>query len=108
MQQPQEQGRRFADTAPMQPVHRFPQNNAQGWQPQGNYGYQPAFQQPTPAPLSKREQRKIKRERKHRRRSPLIWNVLALIGLGTVLVQLARYVIIPLLVYLNVLTGGAA
>lgn len=50
----------------------------------------------------------FRRERQHKRvRIFSWWNLLAVIGLISVVVQLIRYVIVPLLVYLNVLTGGA-
>lgn len=147
-QQPQ-QGRRFADTAPMQPVRLFPQNEqpGQGWQPQTSYSYpqqqtqpmpvihqpvqqaaypQPAVMQPPLAaptvnvasqavaaepakPLKKQRKRKQRKEKSSVTiiRFSLVWNLLAVIGLITVILTLARYVVIPLLVYLYGLTGGA-
>lgn len=82
-----------------QPVYRFPQNRPnQGWQPQQS------FQHAAPVPENPPEERR--KPRKHRRIFTW-WNLFALIGIGTVLVQAARYVVIPLLVYLKVLTGGA-
>ncbi len=44
--------------------------------------------------------------RSRRRHFSIIWNLLAVIGLGTVLVQGVRYIIIPALIYLNSLGGG--
>ena len=103
MQQKQ-QSRRFGDTAPQQPVYRFPQNQpAQGWQPQQSYQQGAPVQQPS---LTKRERRALKRQHKHSRKILTWWNLFAVIGVISVIVQLARYVIIPLLVYLNVLAGG--
>ncbi len=104
MQQHQEPQRRFADPAPQQVVHRFPQNQQnQGWQPQG-YPQQP-HQQPVPM----EEYPRGKRRRKPRKRHfSLVWNALAIVGLITVLVQLARYVVVPLLVFLQGWLGGAA
>lgn len=105
MQQNQ-QGRRFADVPPQQPVYRFPQNQpAKDWQAQPNIPQSTREE----VHLSPREQRRVDRAHRkgHKRRFSLLWNMLAVIGLITVLVQLARYVVIPLLVYLNVLTGGA-
>lgn len=106
MQQNQQQGRRFSDTQPMQQVYRFPQNQpSQGWQPQ--QGFPDAASQPEPV-LSRKEQRELKKAHKNktRRRFSLLWNLLAVIGLSTVLIQATRYIVIPLLVYLNVLSGG--
>lgn len=104
MQQNQ-QGRRFENTAPQQPIYRFPQNQpAQGWQPQQTY-YQ---EQTSPEPrLSRRDRRALNRRHKKHRRLFTWWNLFAVIGIITVIVQCARYIIIPLLVYLNVLAGGA-
>lgn len=83
-----------------QPVYRFPQNRPnQGWQPQQS------FQQA--APDAPQEEQGERRPRRKRRRIFTWWNLFALIGIGTVLVQAVRYLVIPLLVYLNVLTGGA-
>lgn len=103
MQQNQ-QGHRFEITSPQQPVYRFPQNQpGQGWQPQQTF----AQAQPNMEPkLSRRDRRSLNhRHRKHRRIFTL-WNLFAVIGIITIIVQCARYVIIPLLVYLNVLAGG--
>lgn len=105
MQQNQPQ-RHFSDANPQQPVYRFPQNQpTQGYQPQQTFT---ASQDILPE-LTQKDRRALKKaHRKHRKRLPsLLWNLLAVIGLVTVLVQAARYLIIPLLVYLNVLSGGA-
>lgn len=104
MQQRQPQ-RRFSDAPSQQPVYRFPQNQAaQGYQPQQHYYAQ---ENDTPV-LSAKEQRALSRaHRKHKkRRSPLLWNLFAIIGIVTVITQAVRYLIIPLLVYLNVISGG--
>ena len=102
--QPNQQERRFADH-PQQPVYRFPQNQpTQGWQPQQT------FDSPPPTDDVRRQGRKEPREQEQRRRRRKIftlWNLFAVIGLITVIIEGMRYVIIPLLVYLNVLTGGA-
>lgn len=47
--------------------------------------------------------------RKHKRRRRIFtwWNLFAVIGIITVIIQAIRYVIVPLLVSLNSLTGGA-
>lgn len=83
-----------------QPVYRFPQNRpGQGWQPQQSFQHA--------APDAPQEEQRERRPRRKRRRIFTWWNLFALIGIGTVLVQAVRYLIIPLLVYLNVLTGGA-
>ena len=104
MQQKQPQ-RRFTDAPSQQPVYRFPQNQAaQGYQPQQHY-----YVQESDAPvMSAKELRAVSRaHRKHRkRRSHLLWNLFAIIGIVTVIVQAMRYLIIPLLVYLNVISGG--
>lgn len=45
--------------------------------------------------------------RKHKRRRIFTWwNLFAVIGIITVIIQTIRYVIVPLLVSLNSLTGG--
>jgi hypothetical protein len=36
----------------------------------------------------------------------MLWNLFAVIGIITTFVQVARYVVIPALVYLNMLAGG--
>ena len=103
MQQNQ-QSRRFESTAPQQPIYRFPHNQpAQGWQPQQTF---PPVQSSAAPKLSRRDQRALNRRHKKRRRIFTWWNLFAVIGIFTVIVQLARFVIIPLLVYLNVLAGG--
>ena len=97
MQQPNQQGRRFSDNPPQQPVYRFPQNQpVQSWQPQQSYDNSPVPEQPV----------KRHEARRHRRRITL-WNLFAVIGIITVTVEGLRYVVIPLLVYLSALTGGA-
>lgn len=103
MQQNQ-QGRRFADSQPQQPVYRFPQN-------------QPAYHQADQRAssdydeqmhMSRRDRRALKRAHKHKRRRIFtFWNLFAVIGVVTVIIQAIRYLIIPLLIYLNTLTGGA-
>lgn len=103
MQQNQ-QGRRFENTAPQQPVYRFPQNQpAQGWQPQQSF---PAGQPQMEPQLTKRDRRALNRRHRKSRKIFTLWNLFAVIGIITVIVQCARYIIIPLLVYLNVLAGG--
>ena len=113
--QQQQPDRRFADTTPQQPVHRFPQNNpSAGWQPQGGYQVQPdayTFRpvqtEEQPAPSKREARREKQREKKaRRRRFSIIWNLFALIGMATVLIQAVRYIVVPVLVYLNVITGG--
>lgn len=103
MQQNQ-QGRRFSDTQQQPPIYRFPQNQTvQGWQPQQNF---PANMPQEEAPLSRKDKRALKRAHK-RRRIFTLWNLFAVIGMITVIVQAARYIVIPLLVHLKVLSGGA-
>lgn len=103
MQQNQ-QGRRFGDTVPQQPVYRFPQNQpVQGWQPQRIVAQDTQVQEPQ---QSRQDRRALKRQHKRRRRIFTWWNCFAVIGIISVIVQFARYVVIPLLVYLNVLAGG--
>ena len=107
--QPQE--RRFADPPEQPTVYRFQHQNppAAGWQPQGMYAPKPHPEtgktQPEP---SAREQHRQKRRARRKRRFAFWRNIFAVIGVIAVLVELARYVVIPLLVYLNVLTGGAS
>jgi len=105
MQQPE---RRFSQTEPQQPVYRFPQNQTmQGWQPQQGFSSD-AHVDDGNAPLSRQDKRDLKRlHRRKRRKVFTLWNLFAVIGIITTLVQLARYVIIPALVYLQVLAGGA-
>lgn len=97
MQQNQQE-RRFSD-APQQSFYRFPQN-----QP----GYQQSSVPPLQenSPLTRRERSEQKRRQK-RRKVFTWWNLFAIIGILTVALQLIRYAIIPFLVYLNSLTGGA-
>lgn len=99
-------GRRFNDPATQQPVYRFPQNqSANGWQPQP--GFSTPVQEQEDAPLSRKDRRKLKRlHRRKRRKIFTWWNLFAVIGIITTFVQAMRYVIIPALVYLNVLAGG--
>lgn len=85
-----------------QPVYRFPQNRPnQGWQPQQSFQHAALASENLP------EERRERHKPRKRRRIFTWWNLFALIGIGTVLVQAARYLVIPLLVYLKVLTGGA-
>lgn len=84
-----------------QPIYRFPQNRPnQAWQPQQGF----AQDAPADPPEDKRERRRPRR----RRRVFTWWNLFAVIGIITVLVEAARYIVIPLLVWVNaLLTGGA-
>ena len=103
--QQNQQQRRFSDAPQQQPVYRFPQNQpGQGWQPQ------PRFPHEDPVPqhkLSRRDKRALDRAHKRKRKIFTLWNLFAVIGIVTVIIQAARYLVIPLLVYLNVLVGGA-
>ena len=102
MQQNQPE-RRFSDNPPQQPVYRFPQNQpTQGWQSQYSFPKNEPSVQP---PLTRKEKRDLKRAHKSRRIFTW-WNLFAVVGIITVIVQAARYLVIPLLVYLNVLAGG--
>jgi len=105
--QPNQTGRRFSETAPQQPVYRFPQNQqATGWQPQQGFAAPAPLKEE--APLSRDDKRELKKKHRHKRRKIFsLWNLFAVIGIITALVQLTRYVIIPALVYLKVFTGGA-
>lgn len=90
-----------------QPVYRFPQNRPnQGWQPQQNYPTPGYSQQPVPIPDEAPRKERTRRPRK-RRRVFTLWNLFALIGIGTVIVEAMRYLVIPFLIYLHQLTGGA-
>lgn len=103
MQQNQQE-RRFAPTQ-QQPVYRFPQNQPQGWQPQTGFQSSAPVEEP---PLTRRDRRTLDRAHKRKRRRIFtLWNLFAVIGIMTVIIQAARYIVIPLLVYLNVLSGGA-
>lgn len=89
MQQRQEQ--RF--DADKEYVHLFPQD---GMRFQNGHDQQP-----------ERNNRKYRRDRKAKKRHILSWwNLFAVIGIFTVIIQAMRYLIIPLLVYLNSLMGG--
>lgn len=100
------QGRRFSNVPQQQPVYRFPQNQpVQGWQPQQSY---PPHEAMDDVPLSPKDKRQLKRaHQRKRRRIFSLWNLFAVIGVVTVIIQAARYIVIPLLVYLNVISGGA-
>ena len=104
--QKQHPERRFTENPSQQPVYRFPQNQqANGWQPQ------PGFNAPTPKDespvLSRRDRQDLKRAHRHKRRRIFtLWNLFAVVGIITTIIQAARYIIIPALVYLNVITGG--
>lgn len=104
MQQNQ-QGRRFSDS-PQQPVYRFPQNQpAQGWQPQHNF---PVNSPVEDVPLSRQDRHALNKVHKRKRRRIFtLWNLFAVIGIVTVIILGLRHIIIPLLVYLNTLSGGA-
>lgn len=90
MQQRQEQ--RF--NADQQYVHLFPQDGMRFQN--GNDASEEKWQ--------RKRQRDCKRK-KHRILS--WWNLFAVIGVITVIIQTLRYLIIPLLVYLNSMMGGA-
>ena len=90
MQQRQEQ--RF--NADQQYVHLFPQDGMR-------------FQNANDASEDK-WQRKRQRDCKRKKHRILSWwNLFAVIGVITVIIQTLRYLIIPLLVYLNSMIGGA-
>ena len=61
------------------------------------------FQGTQPAHSQKMKKRN---ECTKKRRIFTLWNLFAVIGMITVIVQAIRYLIIPLLVYLNSVTGG--
>lgn len=105
MQQNQKE-RRFSEAPQQQPVYRFPQNQkTQGWKPQQSFGGTVPSEQE--APITIQDRRALKRShRKNRRKIFTLWNLFAVIGLITVIVQATRYLVIPFLVYLNTLTGG--
>lgn len=108
MQQQNQEGRRFSES-PQQPVYRFPQNQpVQGWQPQQSFDAA-APSNPVEEPsLPWQNQRVLNRvHRRQRRKIFTLWNLFAVIGIITVMIEALRYLIIPLLVYLNTLTGGA-
>ncbi|MBQ8555178.1 MAG: hypothetical protein IJ438_04800 [Clostridia bacterium] len=100
MQQPTQQPGRYFN---QQSVHRFPQNNAplQGYEQQ-------RWTQPLPPVKPCADCPYQKEQNKHRKRCrfSIVWTIFALIGMATCFIQLARYVVIPLLVQLNILSGG--
>ena len=103
MQQNQ-QGRRFENAQPQQTMYRFPQN-------QPSYAWQQPASRSGEAMNEDQETRYAattpRKARRHHKKILTWWNLFAVIGIVSVFVQLARYVVIPLLVYLNVLAGGA-
>lgn len=103
MQQYPNQGGRFAPTPQSAPVHRF-QHGSVPVQPYEQQGWQQPPQQGGMCADCPHFKEASKRRRK--KKSSLLTKALAFVGLITILVQLARYVVIPLLVYLNVLSGG--
>ena len=105
MQQNQQE-HRFSHTSAQQPVYRFPQNqNTMGWQPQQSFAAQTQPQEEVR--LSKQSKHELKKLHKRKRRKVFtLWNLFAVIGMITTFVHLARYVVIPALVYVNVLAGG--
>ena len=108
MQQNQQE-HRFSHTSAQQPVYRFPQNqNTMGWQPQQSFAAQTQPQEEVHlSKQSKRELQKLHKLHKRKRRKVFtLWNLFAVIGMITTFVQVVRYVVIPALVYLNVLAGG--
>lgn len=96
--------RYFQDSSPQQPVYLFPQNRPDYHQPKGYAGtsVEQTVQQAAMDDVKGRRTRRRKRKRIF-----TLWNLFAVIGVLTVIIQIIRYVIIPLLVYLNVLAGGA-
>jgi hypothetical protein len=73
----------------------------------------PASQSPYPAPIPQAPSKHRKKERRPRRRRIFTWwNLFAVIGIITVIIQTIRYVIVPLLVmlepYWEKLMGGVA
>lgn len=101
------QDHRFSTPPQQPPVYRFPQNRtSQGWQPQQTFPASSVSEEPELLLEGEKKQRR-ENKRQRKRRFSLTWNLLAVVGLITVLIQVARFIIIPLLVYLNVLAGGA-
>ncbi len=99
----QNQQRRFADSS-TEDVYRFPQNR----QEQRKRAFAPIpaeLNQSQAHPYSRKESTALKRPRK-RRRIFTLWNLFAVFGIISSIVIIAKYVVIPLLVYLNVLAGG--
>lgn len=107
MQQKNQQERHFSDSQ-QQPVYRFPQNYpSQDWQRQQSFDSSVRPVSDEEAPLSRREVRQLNRVLHKRRKIFTLWNLFAVIGIVTVMIEVLRYVIIPLLVSLNTVTGGA-
>lgn len=103
--QPRQQERRFTDSPQAeQPVYRFPQNQpGNGWVPQQGFANEPVAAEAEPEKLSPRERRRANKAHKRKRRRIFTWwNLFAVIGLVTVIVQGVRYIVVPLLVYLKV------
>ena len=99
------QGRRFAESQPQPPVYRFPQNQPPS--SRGRQGTSPAYEDDT-VYMSVKDKRASKRAHPGKRRKIFsLWNLFAVIGMITTVIQVIRYVLIPLLVYLNAWTGGA-
>lgn len=97
MQQPQPE-RHFPDH--QQPItYRFASNRPAGQQ--ANI--------PADNPVQKMQPPQEHKARRQRRRRRIFtwWNLFAVIGIITVIIQTVRYIIVPLLVTLNSLMGGA-
>ena len=86
-----------------QPVtYRFPHNRPAEQSPEQDSAPDQSAQE-----TSKSESTKERHERKSRRRIFTWWNLFAVIGIITVVIQTIRYIVVPFLVMLNSLTGGA-
>lgn len=99
-----QQGYRFPGNPPTQ--YRFPQNQQkmQGYEQQPPMRQQPWLHDN--GLCADCPYRQNQRKHRHRRKFSILRTAFMLIGVGTVFVLAAKYVVIPLLVYLNVLAGG--
>ncbi len=100
-----QQGYRFPQN--QQPLHRFPQNQPamQGYEQQPGLAPKPWQGQAADMCEDCPYRKQASKHRRHRRFS-LLRSVFTGIGVVTVGYLVIKYVIIPLLVYVNVLAGG--
>lgn len=100
------QDRRFAEDQ-QQPIYRFPQNQQrmQGWQPQQTFSVYGRSEEPLPVQNNPHVRNKPKHQRK--RHIFTLWNLFAVIGILSVIFLGVKHIMIPILVKLYALTGGA-
>ena len=80
------------------------QSDHRNWHP----SHQPLLQEKNNTEHLPNKPSRDKKQSNHGRRPKIftLWNLFAVIGIITVIVQCARYIVIPFLVMLNSLVGG--